>query len=198
MRSFRPRVTTPRELSSMWVDTELLLAMCSYSLSEGCKDALAIRHVPIKLQRKTSKCWCRLTKGTSLTQHVKSMRGRESGDLSKIQAQEQKVLTTAAQLLHVRCHLQALLAPEAASLCFTIPIFVLNLQTLYNLHGDTVAHLDITSSNIMLQEEGCKPWDQLRLIDFGFSQKCSSGKHAHCNATSRQRVCEALMARPLH
>ncbi len=50
------------------------------------------------------------------------------------------------------------------------------VQTVHLLHtsGDT-AHMDITSSNIMLCQEGYQAWDQLRLVDFGFSQECRSG-----------------------
>ncbi len=44
-----------------------------------------------------------------------------------------------------------------------------------------MAHLDITSSNIMLRKEGYQPWDQLRLLDFGFAQDCSKGmQELHC------------------
>lgn len=42
----------------------------------------------------------------------------------------------------------------------------------------TLAHMDITSSNIMLRKDGYEAWDQLRLLDFGFAQFCSTGKHA--------------------
>ena len=50
-------------------------------------------------------------------------------------------------------------------------------QKVHYLHvGSRVAHLDITSSNIMLRKEGYTAWDQLRLLDFGFAQCCSKGK----------------------
>ncbi|DBB00900.1 TPA: hypothetical protein ACH3X1_000817 [Trebouxia sp. C0004] len=35
-----------------------------------------------------------------------------------------------------------------------------------------LAHMDVTSSNIMLQPNGYKGWDQLRLLDSGFAQLC--------------------------
>jgi tRNA A-37 threonylcarbamoyl transferase component Bud32 len=38
--------------------------------------------------------------------------------------------------------------------------------------------MDITSSNIMLRKDSYEAWDQLRLLDFGFAQFCSAGKHA--------------------
>ncbi|DBB12311.1 TPA: Ribosomal protein S6 kinase alpha-4, variant 2 [Trebouxia sp. C0006] len=53
------------------------------------------------------------------------------------------------------------------------------LQTVHLLHvGSNTAHLDITSSNIMHCTEGHHVWDQLRLIDFGFSQMCTKGTTA--------------------
>ncbi len=51
------------------------------------------------------------------------------------------------------------------------------MQTVHLLHvGSITAHLDITSSNIMHCTEGHHVWDQLRLVDFGFSQICTKGK----------------------
>ena len=41
-----------------------------------------------------------------------------------------------------------------------------------------VAHLDITSNNIMLRNQDYAAWDQVRLIDFGYSQDCCPGTHA--------------------
>ena len=41
-----------------------------------------------------------------------------------------------------------------------------------------VAHLDITSNNIMLRNQDYAAWDQVRLIDFGYSQECCPGTHA--------------------
>ena len=52
-----------------------------------------------------------------------------------------------------------------------------DMQTVHSLH--TVAklcHLDISSNNIMLRTDSCQPWDNLRLLDFGFSQKCTPGE----------------------
>ncbi len=49
------------------------------------------------------------------------------------------------------------------------------VQTVHLLHvGSNTAHLDITSSNIMRYTEGYNAWDQLRLVDFGFSQICTA------------------------
>ncbi|DBA70721.1 TPA: hypothetical protein ACH3X2_012092 [Trebouxia sp. C0005] len=48
------------------------------------------------------------------------------------------------------------------------------LQTLQDLHSKAgIAHLDLTSSNVMLSANGGL-WDHIRLIDFGFAQTCSS------------------------
>ena len=52
------------------------------------------------------------------------------------------------------------------------------MQTMHCLHLCNLAHMDVTSSNIMLQQTGYKAWDQLRLLDFGFAQLCRAGKHA--------------------
>ncbi len=46
------------------------------------------------------------------------------------------------------------------------------------LHVCDVAHMDVTSNNIMLRKDDYKAWDQLRLLDFGFAQSCSAGRHA--------------------
>ena len=52
----------------------------------------------------------------------------------------------------------------------------IHMQTVHYLHmRSNVAHLDITSSNIMLRNDDFEAWDQVRLLDFGFSQFCSSG-----------------------
>ena len=52
----------------------------------------------------------------------------------------------------------------------------MSVQTVSFLHGgSTVAHLDITSGNLMLRNDGYEGWDQLRLLDFGFSHTCSHG-----------------------
>ncbi len=50
------------------------------------------------------------------------------------------------------------------------------MQTMHCLHVCDVAHMDVTSNNIMLRKDECKAWDQL--LDFGFAQSCSAGKHA--------------------
>ncbi len=53
------------------------------------------------------------------------------------------------------------------------------MQTMHCLHVcGTLAHMDVTSSNIMLRKDGYMAWDQLRLLDFGFAQFCSASKHA--------------------
>ncbi len=52
------------------------------------------------------------------------------------------------------------------------------MQTMHYLHVRNLAHMDVTSSNIMLQQTGYKAWDQLRLLDFGFAQLCRAGNHS--------------------
>ncbi len=39
-----------------------------------------------------------------------------------------------------------------------------------------MADLDITSSNVMLRNDDYQAWDDLRLVDFGFAQKCNKGR----------------------
>ncbi|DBA76042.1 TPA: hypothetical protein ACH3X2_008879 [Trebouxia sp. C0005] len=39
-----------------------------------------------------------------------------------------------------------------------------------------VCHLDLTITNVMLQDDRSNGWDVLRLIDFGFAQKLNKGK----------------------
>ena len=58
--------------------------------------------------------------------------------------------------------------------------YIADVQTIQSLHSvGTLCHLDVSSSNIMLRSDNFKPWDQLRLIDFGFAQKLrSAGKTA--------------------
>jgi len=51
------------------------------------------------------------------------------------------------------------------------------VQTVHLLHTDSnMAHLDITSSNIMLRDDDYQAWDDLRLVDFGFAQKYNKGR----------------------
>ncbi len=65
------------------------------------------------------------------------------------------------------------------------------VQTVHLLHvGSNTAHLDITSSNIMHCTEGHHVWDQLRLIDFGFSQMCTKGKHCSLESLSGHHASE--------
>ncbi|KAL0025054.1 hypothetical protein WJX79_002816 [Trebouxia sp. C0005] len=50
-------------------------------------------------------------------------------------------------------------------------------DTLKHLHmRANVCHLDLTITNVMLQDDRSNGWDVLRLIDFGFAQKLNKGK----------------------
>ncbi|KAL0025066.1 hypothetical protein WJX79_004121 [Trebouxia sp. C0005] len=50
------------------------------------------------------------------------------------------------------------------------------LDTLEHLHmRANVCHLDLTITNVMLQDDRSNGWDVLRLIDFGFAQKFNTG-----------------------
>lgn len=62
-----------------------------------------------------------------------------------------------------------------------ISLFHTFLQTVEHLHVvANMCHLDISGSNVMLRTDDFEAWDQLRLIDFGFSQFCEPG--THCTA----------------
>lgn len=51
------------------------------------------------------------------------------------------------------------------------------MQTLEHLHmRANVCHLDLTITNVMLQDDRNNAWDFLRLIDFGFAQLFNEGK----------------------
>jgi tRNA A-37 threonylcarbamoyl transferase component Bud32 len=53
------------------------------------------------------------------------------------------------------------------------------VQTLEHLHlRANVCHLDLTITNVMLQDDRSNGWDFLRLIDFGFAQLFNEGKLA--------------------
>ena len=52
----------------------------------------------------------------------------------------------------------------------------LSLQTILEMHKDSVAHLDITFSNIMMQKDAPDPFDQIRVIDFGLANICRGSK----------------------
>ena len=51
------------------------------------------------------------------------------------------------------------------------------VQTMERLHVDAqYAHLDITSNNIMLRSgQPAQSWDQIRLLDLGLAQPCTTG-----------------------
>ena len=63
------------------------------------------------------------------------------------------------------------------------------MQDLHSKAG--IAHLDLTSSNVMLCANGGL-WDHIRLIDFGFAQTCKSSKSVITSIT--MFVCEAKVA----
>lgn len=50
-------------------------------------------------------------------------------------------------------------------------MFSLPTQTLYELHHDAkIAHLDLSSANIMLVSEAASDWLKLRILDFGLAE----------------------------
>ncbi len=53
------------------------------------------------------------------------------------------------------------------------------VQTLEHLHmRANLCHLDLTTTNVMLQDDTSNGWNVLRLIDFGFAQVFNEGKLA--------------------
>lgn len=52
----------------------------------------------------------------------------------------------------------------------------MSVQTLQALHGRAhVAHMDLTSVNVMIRYDAVKDWDIVRVLDFGFSKPCQAG-----------------------
>lgn len=63
--------------------------------------------------------------------------------------------------------------------CSLTNVFQLNMQTLEELHMTaSMCHLDLTITNVMLQDDRSNGWDVLRRIDFGFAQIFNKGKFA--------------------
>lgn len=65
----------------------------------------------------------------------------------------------------------------------------LPLQTIVEMHEDSVAHLDITFSNIMMQKDTPDPFDQIRVIDFGLASICRGRKFVTWSAS----LCDYLL-----
>lgn len=116
--------------------------------------------------------------GSSLDKVLKSP-GLDTQRLCDVQQYKQMVVDTAAQMLQVRILASASLLLQTRS---WLHVSMLVVQTMHLLHTDcAMAHLDITSSNVMLRFDECQSWDQLRLVDFGFAQRCDPGV-THCGS----------------
>lgn len=94
----------------------------------------------------------------------------------------------AAELLVVSIYFSSVSSPPhvLAFQSLFAESLLLILQTLQCMHvGAGRAHLDLTSSNVMIsQQTAASVYRQhLRLIDFGFSQQCSAG-----SATNMHRL----------
>ncbi len=88
------------------------------------------------------------------------------------------MLGVGAQLLDVSglvvSNLCCTFAAELVNSCL-----LLTVQTLEHLHmRANICHLDLTITNVMLQDDRSNGWDVLRLIDFGFAQVFNEGKLA--------------------
>ena len=125
-------------------------------------------------------CCCRLVNGFTLSQYIK-WRKSEASVLEL--DHESNVLTVAVQLLEVQhvmhtvrtgrflCHCKAHAPMSYGSDKSSA------LQTVAQLHDRAhIAHSDLKPENIMLSQNSQDPWKSLKLLDFGFADKCSSGK----------------------
>lgn len=118
-------------------------------------------------------CYCRLLDGFTLAQ---ASFAKIPSTISPVQ-NEGRVLALAAQLLLVSKIEFAALFP-LNFLCTGISQLRVCrcLQAVFLLHDDTrLCHLDIIGNNLVLLTPSCGPWDNLRLLDFGYAQKCSQG-----------------------
>ena len=111
---------------------------------------------------------CRLVEGISLNKLLADFRIQSDTAHATVCQHEQQVMEIAAQLMQV-CKLQ----------CMICQVYISapdpNMRSHYR-HRINLAHLDITSSNIMLRQKGYRAWDQVRLLDFGFAQYCNTGE----------------------
>ena len=83
---------------------------------------------------------------------------------------EQQTLGVAVQLLDVSVLIAHIVCCTFAAVIMD-SCLLLNVQTLEQLHMKAyVCHLDLTITNVMLQDDRSNGWDVLRLIDFGFAQ----------------------------
>lgn len=106
----------------------------------------------------------------------------ESVKQGQLAASENRMLPVAAQLLDVSVATTAS-GPVALGTLMSVRLSYSRhqnpcccLQTLQALHGRAcVAHLDLTSNNVMLRHDAVGPWDNVRLIDFGLSRSCQAG-----------------------
>ena len=134
---------------------------------------------------------CRLVRGKSLRKFLTDSCMPVVIDAPSILQHEQVVMDIAAQLLQVGVQQFAMLRvfqPHRKH-CQSEPLKI--VQTVHLLHvGSNTAHLDITSSNIMHCTEGYHVWNQLRLIDFGFSQMCTKGKRSSLESSSEHHASE--------
>jgi serine/threonine protein kinase len=95
----------------------------------------------------------------------------------QVNSREVRMLLAAAELLLVSCRQNKTCTKLGSIFLMTFSWqHFLCAQTLQDLHSKAgIAHLDLTSSNVMLRADGVL-WDTMRLIDFGFAQVCSSGQ----------------------
>ena len=88
------------------------------------------------------------------------------------------MLGVAVQLLDVSVLIARVVCCSLAAVIMN-SCLLLNVQTLEQLHMKAnICHLDLTITNVMLQDDRSNGWDALRLIDFGFAQFFNEGKLA--------------------
>ena len=65
------------------------------------------------------------------------------------------------------------------------------MQTLEGLHERAeLAHLDVTAANVMVSNMIENDWHEVRMLDFGFSVKCTPGsnKDIICLGATQQTI----------
>ena len=129
---------------------------------------------------------CRLVRGKTLSTHMCSRPAHAQPGW------EQQTLGVAVQLLDVSGLIAHIVCCTFAAVMMNSHL-LLNVQTLEHLHMKAnVCHLDLTITNVMLQDDRSNGWDVLRLIDFGFAQVFNEG-----NLVSPQSMLQGFRSKHL-
>ena len=159
-------------------------------VQHSCSNVSIIGTHPCKLFRVAESCHlrvsltdsaaCRLVDGDSLDTwrpHA-AARAHAAGfelQCKRIGVQLLHVSTQVQMCLHCMLHLAWLQCSTCSA-----------MQTLQQMHVVAdVAHLDISSRNIMMRKDNPDKWDEIRLLDFGLAGELTGGKlcipvHSNC------------------